>query len=146
MKYKNLSQGQTLLELIISIGVVVFVMLGLVVAVTSSLRFGQSSRSRSRAVKYAQEAVEITRQLRDVNTWDTFFAYTGASTKTWCLNKDGAWYVDGSPSCDILDGIFSRLVTLTWQDPIVHVQVNVSWQEGDHVSHSTLETYLTEWK
>ena len=144
---KNISKqkGQTLLELIISIGVVVFVMLGLVVAVTSSLRFSQASRNRSRAVKYAQEAIEITRQLRDGNLWATFLDYTGQTSKTWCLSSDGVWTVENG-SCVPLDGIFTRNVVLTWNDPQVLVHVDVSWQDGNRVLHSQLDTYLTQWK
>ncbi len=138
-------RGQTLLELIISIGVVVFVMLGLVVAVTSSLRFSQASRNRSRAVKYAQEAIEMTRQIRDTSPWDTFLGYTGSTSKSWCLSKEGVWTpVDGT--CVPLDGIFTRTVDLTWNDPIVVVGVDVSWQDGSRVLHSQLDTYLTQWK
>lgn len=139
------SRGQTLLELIVSIGVVVFVMLGLVVAVTSSLRFSQASRYRSRAVKYAQEAIEMTRQLRDTNLWDTFIAYAGVTPKVWCLSKTGVWTPEDG-NCQPLDGIFSRNVTLTWDDPLVRVQADVSWQDGSRVLHSQLDTYLTRWK
>ena len=139
-------KGQTLLELIISIGVVVFVMLGLVVAVTSSLRFGQASRNRSRAVKYAQEAIELTRQYRDATLWETFQSNAGLLPTVWCLNKSGTWSVQGGNACELIDNLFSRNVSLTWQDPIVRVQVDVSWPQGNTVLHSQLETYLTDWK
>ena len=145
MKHQENSRGQTLLELIISIGVVVFVMLGLVVAVTSSLRFSQASRNRSRAVKYAQEAIEMTRQIRDANNWDTFVAYSGVTPKVWCLSKTGVWTIEDG-NCAPLDGIFSRNVTMTWEDPIVRVEADVSWQDGSRVLHSQLDTYLTQWK
>jgi Tfp pilus assembly protein PilV len=142
---KESQRGQTLLELIISIGVVVFVMLGLVVAVTSSLRFSQASRNRSRAVKYAQEAIEITRQLRDANLWDTFLGYTNMTSKVWCLSKERVWTVEDG-NCTPLDGVYTRNVTLTWDDPRVIVNVDVSWQDGSRVLHSRLDTYLTQWK
>ncbi|MBP9814662.1 prepilin-type N-terminal cleavage/methylation domain-containing protein [Candidatus Woesebacteria bacterium] len=142
---KGSQRGQTLLELIISIGVVVFVMLGLVVAVTSSLRFSQASRNRSRAVKYAQEAIEITRQLRDANLWDTFLGYTNMTSKVWCLSKERVWTVEDG-NCTPLDGVYTRNVTLTWDDPRVIVNVDVSWQDGSRVLHSRLDTYLTQWK
>ena len=142
---KESQRGQTLLELIISIGVVVFVMLGLVVAVTSSLRFSQANRNRSRAVKYAQEAIEITRQLRDANLWDTFLGYTNMTSKVWCLSKERVWTVEDG-NCTPLDGVYTRNVTLTWDDPRVIVNVDVSWQDGSRVLHSRLDTYLTQWK
>ena len=145
MKKASHQRGQTLLELIVSIGVVVFVMLGLVVAVTSSLRFSQARRNRSRAVKYAQEAIEITRQLRDANLWDTFLAYTNMTSKVWCLSKERVWTVDDG-NCVRIDGIFTRNVTLTWDDPRVLVHVDVGWQDGNRVLHSQLDTYLTQWK
>ena len=83
------SRGQTLLELVVSVGVVAFVVLGLVAAVTSSLRFGQSSRSRSSAVKFAQEGMERTRGLRDGKPWNEFLTYADTSAKVWCIYSAG---------------------------------------------------------
>lgn len=143
---KHRSNGQTLLELVISIGVVVFVMLGLVTAVILSLHTGQSSRNRSSGVKYAQEGVELVRQYRDGHTWDTFMNYVGIGGATWCLNKSGVWSAVGGNACDVIDGIYTRLVTLTWNDPLVHVAIDVSWQDGAQIVHSQLDTYLTKWK
>lgn len=139
-------RGQTLLELIVSIGVVAFVVLGLVAAVTSSLRFGQASRSRSGAVKYAQEAMERTRQLRDAYTWDEFLTYADSSGEVWCINSAGVWSGVGGASCSVLDGKYTRTISLTRQDPIVRALVTVTWQEGSTQFSTDLESYFTQWK
>lgn len=140
------SRGQTLLELVVSVGVVAFVLLGLVVAVTSSLRFSQASRFRSGAVKYAQEGMELTRQLRDSHTWDEFMAYTGTTAKQWCVDKFGVWSALGGSSCATLNGLYTRTVSLQWADPVVDAIVTISWQDGSTVRTSKLESYFTQWK
>jgi len=125
---KHYSRGQTLLELVIAIGVVAVIITGLVVAATSSLRFGQESRLRSSAVKYAQEAIELARQMRDTQSWDTFMSYTGSGSQIE------------------MRGPFTRTVTFTWNDPIMTVQSNVSWAVGASQQTTQLQTYLTQWR
>lgn len=141
----NRWSGQTLIELVVSIGVVAIVVSGLVVAVTSSLRFGQSSRYRSGAVKYAQEGMELVRKLRDGHTWDEFFTYTGVTPKQWCVDTSGVWTAMGA-SCASLDGLYTRTISLQWLDPVVHAVVTMSWQDGSTSFSSELESYFTQWK
>lgn len=139
-------RGQTLLELVVSIGVVAFVVLGLVTAVTSSLRFGQASKSRSGAVKYAQEAMERARQLRDEVTWTTFLTYAGSPARVWCIDSEGVWTTLGGASCTALEGRYTRTISLTRADPIVQAVVTVSWQEGSQQFSTDLESYFSQWK
>lgn len=140
--------GQTLLELVIAIGVVALILTGLVAAVTSSLRFGQASSLRSRGVKLAQEGIERTRTLRDTTTWVTFVGYSDNGTKRWCLDQNGT-FTDGggSSECPISPGdAFWRSITLTFADPIMTVVSQVSW--GEHTTPASVElmTYFSQWK
>lgn len=139
--------GQTLLELVVALGVVAVVLMGLVSAVTSSLRYGQASRFRSRSVKYAQEGIELTRKLRDANTWDVFAAYSGTGTKSWCLSESGVWSADDGTGCSMAAGsLFRRSVSFTWNDPVMEVTSVTSW--GEHVSSTTvtLKTFFSAWR
>ena len=149
MKQRASESGQTLLELVIALGVVAVVITALVSAVTASLRYGQSTRFRSRAVKFAQEGVELTRKIRDEQPWSTFFAYTAGDGR-WCLDSSGVWTDDdGNGTCPIASGDnFWRSVHFLW-DPIASsmiVTARVSW--GDRGIPSTVElvTYFTQWK
>lgn len=149
MKRKHSESGQILLELVIALGVVAVVITALVSAVTASLRYSQATRFRSRAVKFAQEGVELTRKIRDEQPWSTFFAYTTGDGR-WCLDSSGVWTDDdGNGTCPIASGDnFWRSVHFSWDDTndIMVVTVRVSW--GDRGVPSTVElvTHFTEWK
>jgi type II secretory pathway pseudopilin PulG len=144
--------GQTLLELVVALGIVALVLTGLIAAVTSSLRYGQASRFRSRGVKYAQEGIEIVRKLRDTTTWDAFVAYSGSGTSSWCLDEGGVWSEDSGIGCPIAAGSqFWRTIIFTWNtsnpgSERMEVTSDVSWADRSAPSTVTLETYFTQWK
>jgi len=66
-------QGQSLVEMIVVIGVVVLLTTGIVVGTTTSLSRSETSETRSQALSYAQEGIELARGLRDAG-WNTFTA------------------------------------------------------------------------
>lgn len=146
-RHTSYRSGQTLLELVLALGVIAVVLTGLVSAVTASLRYSQSSQYRSRGVKYAQEGLELARKLRDANTWDTFSTYSGTGTRSWCLSEAGAWTVSDGSGCPITAGsTFWRTVTFTWNDPIMDVESAVSWADRSSSSQVTFRTYLSQWR
>ncbi len=149
MTHTNLrAEGQTLLELVIAIGVVAIVVTGLVVAATSSLRYGQESRTRTLAVSYAQEGLELARQIRDTQSSAAFIAYSGSGTKDWCLNQADAWAQDDGSGCGpIVSGSpYTRTVTFTWDGTTMTVLSSVSWVLGGTQASTQLKTYLTLWR
>lgn len=144
---RTFSSGQTLLELVLALGVIAVVLTGLVSAVTSSLRYSQSSQLRSRGVKYAQEGLELARKLRDSNTWDIFAAYSGSGSSSWCLSESGVWSPNGGSGCPIASGsTFWRTVTFTWNDPIMDVVSEVSWADRLASSTVSFRTYFSQWR
>lgn len=144
---ENRQSGQTLLELVVATGVVAIVITALVTAVTASLRYSQATRLRSHGVKFAQEGLELTRKVRDLNTWDVFQAYSDG-LGSWCLDELGAWSADlGSGSCPLSAGNnFWRRVHFVWNDPVMEVTVTVSWGERTISSTMELKTHFTQWK
>lgn len=148
MDFSRSSSGQSLLEVVIAIGVIAVLVMGLVVAATSSLRYSQESRLRSSAVKYAQEAIELAREIRDSSTWTVFAQYSGSGTKTWCIDSDGAWTQDSGTGCGpIAPGSqFSRSVMFTWNDPLMQVVSTVSWISGGQTLSTELHTNFTQWQ
>ena len=76
IRNKNNQHGQTLVEAIIAISVVVMLVTGLIAGTSASLKTSQSGRSRYQAVKLAEEGLEYARSLRDTS-WSTLTAYTG---------------------------------------------------------------------
>jgi len=135
-------RGASLIESVVTLGVVILLITGLVVSMTSSLQSAQASKSRSLAVQYAQEALEIVRQERDSN-WNTFASRDVSGTHTdYCMSSSGQLSTPPELSC-------SRIVTFTKNiiDPgQMDVVVMVSWTEGSEIKNVFLKTTYTQWK
>ncbi|MDP1722704.1 MAG: hypothetical protein Q8L37_05840 [Candidatus Gottesmanbacteria bacterium] len=145
--HSEYQSGQTLAEVVVAIGVVVLLVTGLIFGTSVTLKASQYGKARSQAVQYAQEAIEVTRNLRD-SGWTTFFTYGGVSPLSWCLNKAGVWTaMSGSCSTNI-DTVYTRTVTLTWIeiDKKMKVDVVVSWIDGNKTFTVPVTTYFTQWK
>lgn len=142
MKFQK---GQTLIEAIVVIGMVVLLVTGLVAGTTTSLKSAQTGRSRTQAVSLAEEGIELARTLRDTQ-WSTFQAYSGY----YCLSSNHVFSPNGSDVCplDIVtpQGSFGRSVQFLWQDPTMVVTVRVTYVEGGSTRTTTLVTYLTQWR
>jgi len=143
----SFSRGQTLLEIVITIAIVAILVTGLVGAATSSLRFSQESRERSSAVKYAQESIELVRNMRDSLSWPEFLEYSGSGSQSWCLNADNIWTLKGGMECDPIDtgSRFRRSLTFIWSDPLMHVVSTVSWNTAGQEFFTELQTHFTQW-
>ncbi len=143
MKYSiHAQQGQSLAEVVIALGVAILMVAGLLVGMTVSLRNTESARTRSQAVKYAQEAIEAVRQLRD-SDWSAF----RARTDLWCLSESGDW--SKASVCPInISPIFSRGVQFSWNNDKARMDVTatVSWNDGNTTHTSNLTTFFTQWK
>src|SRR5688572_6650554 len=112
---KRSQAGQTLVEAVVVVGVVVLLVTGLLAGTTASLRSAQSGRTRTQAVSLTQQGIEIVRGIRDEN-WDTFQGYVGS----YCLGDDQVLTVSGgscSPNITTPEGMLTRSVSFSWQDP-----------------------------
>ena len=131
------TRGVSLIETVVTLGVVVLLIMGLVVGMTSSLKNAQASKDRSLAVQSAQQALEIVRQQRDSN-WTTFVQKGTTGGTEYCMGDDGVLTSTGS--C-------SRKVTFTLIDSgQMNVAVSVSWIEGSVTKNVSLQTTYTNWK
>lgn len=145
-RYTPHESGQTLLEIVVALGVIAVVLTGLVTAVTASLRYGQASKFRSQGVKFAQEGLELTRKLRDTSLWTDFLAYSDGGGE-WCLDQAGAWTVSGGTGCPMTNGsTFWRTVTFTINGSVVDVTSEVSWGERNPSSTVSLRTFFSDWR
>lgn len=141
--------GQSLAEVTIAVSVVLLIITGLISGTSASLRTSQFNRSRSIAVKYAQEAMERARVLRD-NGWTTFQSYGSGTGKVWCLDGNGNW-LEVAAVCDsnaYIDGTFARTVTFLWDaiNERMQISVAVSWKDTDRDHSVTLLSLLTQWR
>jgi len=134
--------GQSLIEAVVAVAIVLMLVTGLIVATTSALKYGQQSKLRSTALAYAKEGIEAVRTQRDAS-WTSFALHSGM----YCLSKDLVFtQVDPCPYA--LDSIFSRSVTYSWDagNSRMGIVVKVSWVEQNQVRSVTLTSYLTNWR
>lgn len=139
-------KGQTLVEIVAAIGVVLLLLTGLLAGAVASLKAAQLGKTKSLAVHWGQEAMEIVRNKRN-NSWSDFFTYAG---KTWCLDKAGTW-TEMAAICPVnIDSVYTRTVVFTWHPDLnpnnekMGVDVSVSWQGGKYTVN--LSTYFTQWR
>lgn len=137
-----MNRGQSIIEVIVALGITLLMVMGLVVGTTASIRTSETGRQRSLAIKYTQEALEMTRQLRDAN-WSAFQAKSGL----WCLDKAGAW-TQVEPCPVNIDSTFRREVNFTWNGTNARMEVTAStyWNDGNTTHKSEIETYFTQWQ
>ena len=147
MKLKSTS-GQSLIEVLTALAVVLLVIVALIRATTISMRSSGFSKAQAQATAYAQEAIEWIRAERDKD-WNGISSRAGL---TFCLNSESlSWSAEGVCPADdyLLGGRFKREATLTnigGTGNQIEVEVIVSWQEAGGEHHSQVNTYLTNWR
>jgi len=149
-QFNNLTKyrlpGQSLVEAVVAVAVVLLLVTGLIVATTSSLRFSSLSKYRTQAITYANEGMEFVRRLRD-SSWTDFIAKDG----TYCLSSTETWTkleVDDDICIFDIDRFYARKVMFTYY-PLqegMRVTVIVSWVEGEWVNSTSLASYFTNWR
>lgn len=138
--------GQTLAEIVVVIAIVLLLVTGLVVGATASLKAAQYGRLKSGAVNYTQDAVEVTRSLRDAS-WSNLLSFSAANGGVWCLDAGENWTQASGGNCPVsLNNLYARRVTFTWSDPTMQIDVLVTWSDGAHTYTTTLRTYYTNWQ
>ncbi len=155
--------GQTLIEVIIAIGLLMMVLTTLVAGLAVGVRNNRIAKDQAAAKDYTRESMEWFRAVRDANGWDAFaqtlYEKSSGGTLLLCLSslpqtlEELAGFPEGGCMADVsktVDGKFWRELTITLTggaDP-VHVQtaVVVSWNEGTRVLKNTSQLSLYEWK
>lgn len=77
-------KGQTLIEALVALGAAVIIVSAITAVVISALNNAQFSKNQNLATQFAQQGMEIMRQMRD-SDWTTF---NGLESATYCLNKE----------------------------------------------------------
>lgn len=140
---KEAKNGQSLLEVLVALGVAVLVVLALVGATTIAIRNASFARSQAQATKYAQETMEWLRAERD-NDWLDFSEKAGV---TYCLSELN-WNSPIPCSVFALGDTFKREVVLTTdlEGDKIEAKVTVSWREQRKTYQSQLYSYFTKWQ
>jgi len=80
-------KGQTLVEVLVALGVAVVVMTAITTAVLTSLNNSQYSRLQNQASQYAQQGIEIMKSYRDAEAFNAIEA-DGGRSQFRCLPED----------------------------------------------------------
>lgn len=140
-----MKKGQTLVEIVVAIGVLVLLVTGLLAGATVTLKAAQYSRTKSLALAFAGEALEKARSIRDTS-WDGFLTYGSVLGTTWCLDKAGSWSLATGSCTANIDSVYTRSVVFTWQDPKMKIDVSVTWSDASRTYRVDQTTYLTQWQ
>ena len=145
--------GQSIVEVIVVVGLVTLVLVGLITAITFSLSNAQFAKNKTLASKYGQESIEWFRNQRDTLGWTLFYTNATDAGRNYCL-QTLSWTSSACTSgSEIAGTIFTRTAVLDGngvspgnnQDR-VSIMVTVSWPQGSRTSQITLDTYLTKWQ
>jgi type II secretory pathway pseudopilin PulG len=133
--------GQSLLELTVALGTLSILLTVASIAVLGAISNTQESQHHNLAGSYAQQGLEILRQMRDTN-WTAFNSFSGA----YCM-ASGCSQLKTSGSCGPRSGtdcgnniasFYSREATLTPNSPqcsvgaiaATRVEVKVRWTDS----------------
>lgn len=129
-------KGQSLIEVLIALGIISMVITGVATIVTQSLTNAQFSKEQDTATKYAQEGLETVRSIRDQN-YNAFALLNGR----YCLAKNTQSLGDIQPSCATpnVDQFIREVAIETTPGcnaNVSKVTVTVSWTDGKCLSSS----------
>jgi hypothetical protein len=137
-----MNQGQSLIELIIAIGIFVFVTSALVFLILDSYISGRLATEITKADFLAQEGLEAVRSIRD-NSWSDL-----TSGSHGLAISGGHWVFQGT-SEDISDQLNngSRVIEIENIDQYrKKVTSRIDWQFSQKAEEVRLITYLTNWQ
>ena len=126
-RLKNNDSGQSIIEVLIALSLVVIVAVGLIKVTTNSIKNSGFARDQRIATKYAQEGLENARKLKEEDS-NAFWQKTGTETE--------------------IIGQFTRAITyfLNADSDSMQINILVTWQDSQGAHQSSLETSLTKWK
>lgn len=79
-------KGQSLVELIIALGVVMVVMIGFTNITLTALRNALHAKHQNQATRIAQETLEVIRVIRDLNYYVNVSGTPSVNSDTWSSN------------------------------------------------------------
>ena len=163
MKAKNIEyrilnieeRGQSLFELVLSVGISALIIVVLVSLVNNALQNAAFSRNETLASKYSQAATEWLRGQRDSRI-DTFISNARSSPSSWCLRdvplSDTSWNLHNActSSQTITNTPFTRQVNFTVRTvsgkTIVNAEVRVAWTDSKGTHAVTSSTDFSDWR
>lgn len=153
-KYKHLSQGFGLIEMVVGVSVLAISLVGIGAVAQRSLALSRQSLQETQANFLLEEGSEVVRFFRDTS-WVNI---SGLSTTTaYYLSYSSRWATTTTAST--IDGAFTRTVTLadvyrdgsddiassgTYDAGAKKITVTLSWLNGFGTSTKAVQFYLTD--
>lgn len=136
MKNKKLAPGQSLIEVVTALSVVMLVITALAVVVTLSIANAKFSQNQTQASKYSQEVLEKLREYRDKHKWKEF---------TDTCNGGSSLSLPALPSANWTRSIICNPCSESVET--CAVVVTVGWTDAKGRIHkSELKTNFTSWR
>jgi Tfp pilus assembly protein PilV len=133
MKKERQLKGQSLVETLVAMTIAMILLTVATGSIITALNSTQSSNSRNMAGKYAQQGMEIIRQMRDSN-WTTFSALSGSYCMAQNCTSLGSGSCGSGSSCGTnITGGFSRQVQVAQDSSACPVQGSSSTTNGTKV-------------
>jgi type II secretory pathway pseudopilin PulG len=96
ISFYTMTGGQTLVELLIALSIAIVVITSMTIAVVSSLNNAAFSKNQTLATQYAQEGMEIVKQMQ-VSNYQTFSSLSGR----YCLSQTCSALTTSTGSCGL---------------------------------------------
>ncbi len=150
-KMENSSNGQSLVEVVVAVALIFSAVVALLGLATASLKGTGFSNNKAKAVKMANEEMELVRAYRDSKAWGLFrkalIDDNDCSVDACYITQSGGLLnlaVDGPQN----SGIFSRYIVV--EDVVgvntVKITVHVTWQAHGEENDVAVSSVFTNWR
>lgn len=147
MKVNHKNAGQTLLEMVIAFLVATLVIIALATVTIRAIKNAQISENRTKAARFAQQAIEQVRAVRDQQGWTAFSSYANGCYQ---VNTSSSLWTLTAVSCggELISGtIFRRQISLTDDGANgKNVNVTITWTDASGNQQTVIDTKLTKWQ
>jgi len=132
LKIKKNQSGISLIEIVVSVGIIAVILLSIALLSTKSLQMAQMAQTRQTAISYARKGIELVRLNRETKPWNTFVSEIN-NTSIYPINEQIQPNMTRSYS-----------ITQDSSDKVL-VEVTIIWTDvkGQHTITQT--TTLTRW-
>ncbi len=165
-------KGQSLLEVVVLVGLALVIVTGLTIVTINGLKNSQFSQNRAQATRFAQDAIDCIRSIKDQNKpikidTDTYYWYDASATKLliWaapantfpntfkilnpppaqsCVGLQNAAFDNSLPTA--LKSTFTRTINMEDYGGASQkkVTVVVSWTDVSGTHNSTMATVIAK--
>jgi len=146
---KKQNIGQSLIEVVVAMGMVGLLLTAVLSLISLSVKNSRLANNRTNAVSLAQQGVELMRTYRDYSWTNLLIQANGTN-----YDLPGGWIVETGlnavcPTINNIYGYYLRCVELTTPqlgEEVVAVKVTVSWVEGSQEYKTEQRTKLSLWE